>query len=99
MSNLKMTSLAVAAALAGAVSMVGLTASTAALAADDKVKCFGIAKAGENDCANAAGTHSCAGHSAADYFGGDWKLAKSADFCLTEGGMLKPFDGTNEMHG
>ena len=40
-----------------------------------------------------------AGHSSVDYFGGDWKLAKSADFCLTEGGMLKPFDGTNEMHG
>ncbi len=98
MSNPKMTSLAVAAALAGAISMVGVTASTAALAAEDKVKCYGIAKAGENDCANAARTHSCAGHSTADYFGGDWKLAKSADFCLTEGGMLKPFDGTNEMN-
>ena len=99
MSNRKTITLAVAAALAGAISMVGVTASTAALAAEDKVKCFGIAKAGENDCANAAGTHSCAGHSSVDYFGGDWKLAKSADFCLTEGGMLKPFDGTNEMHG
>ena len=26
-----------------------------------KDKCFGIAKAGQNDCANIAGTHSCAG--------------------------------------
>ena len=26
-----------------------------------KEKCFGIAKAGQNDCANLSGTHSCAG--------------------------------------
>ena len=34
-----------------------------AQAADDagKEKCYGIAKAGSNDCANLSGTHSCAG--------------------------------------
>ena len=38
---------------------------TAAQAADDsgKEKCFGIAKAGSNDCANLSGSHSCAGQS------------------------------------
>ena len=95
MSNRKMTSLAVAAALAGAISMVGLTASTAALAAGDKVKCYGISKAGENDWANAAGTHSCAGHSADRYFGGDFRVAETAEFCLSEGGQLMAFDGHN----
>jgi uncharacterized membrane protein len=46
-------------------------ASTAAYAADTKAmdkpameKCFGVAKAGKNDCA--AGTHSCAGQATKD---------------------------------
>ena len=36
-------------------------------------KCYGIAKAGQNDCANIAGTHSCAGQTKADNDPGDWK--------------------------
>jgi uncharacterized membrane protein len=36
-------------------------------------KCYGVAKAGQNDCANLAGTHSCAGQSKADSDPGDWK--------------------------
>ena len=39
----------------------------------DKEKCYGIAKAGANDCANLAGTHSCAGQSKADNDAGEWK--------------------------
>ncbi len=31
-----------------------------------KEKCYGVAKAGKNDCAHAGGTHSCAAQSAAD---------------------------------
>ena len=38
-----------------------------------KDKCYGIAKAGQNDCANLAGTHSCAGQSKADNDVGEWK--------------------------
>ena len=92
MITAKVTSLAVVAALAGAISMAGLTASTAALAGEHQAKCYGIAKAGENGCAGA--THSCAGQSTKDYFGGDFKVAEKA-FCLTEGGQLQPFDGFN----
>lgn len=50
----------------------------AAMAADmtakkvDMEKCYGIAKAGENDCKAGAGT-SCAGTSKADYQGDAWK--------------------------
>ena len=46
-----------------------------ASAADDmtKEKCFGIAKAGQNDCANLSGSHSCAGQTKADMMADDWK--------------------------
>jgi uncharacterized membrane protein len=36
-------------------------------------KCFGIAKAGQNDCANLSGSHSCAGQTKADHVADDWK--------------------------
>ena len=39
----------------------------------DKEKCYGIAKAGQNDCANLAGTHSCAGQSKVSDDAGEWK--------------------------
>ena len=43
-----------------------------------KEKCFGIAKAGANDCANLSGTHSCAGQSKAEMGADEWKyVAKS----------------------
>ena len=96
MSTNKLNSLAIAAAIAGAVSMVALaTPASDALAAGSKLKCYGISKAGENDCANAAGTHSCAGHSSVNYDGGEWKVAKSKDACDTAGGSLEPFEGPN----
>jgi uncharacterized membrane protein len=38
-----------------------------------KEKCYGIAKAGQNDCANLAGTHSCAGQGKADNDPGEFK--------------------------
>ncbi len=38
-----------------------------------KEKCFGIAKAGANDCASATGSHSCAGTATKDNDKGDWK--------------------------
>ena len=38
-------------------------------------KCYGVAKAGENDCAAGPGT-SCAGTSTRDWQGNAWKLVK-----------------------
>jgi uncharacterized membrane protein len=45
------------------------------VAAQDKgkEKCYGIAKAGQNDCANLAGTHTCAGQSKADNDPGEFR--------------------------
>jgi uncharacterized membrane protein len=56
----------------GLVATVG-AASHAAAGGKDKEKCYGIAKAGQNDCANLAGTHSCAGQSKVDNDVGEWK--------------------------
>ena len=39
----------------------------------EKEKCYGIAKAGQNDCANLTGSHSCAGQSKASDDAAEWK--------------------------
>lgn len=91
MSSRNLSRSYVAAALFGAVSLATV-AAPAELSAAEKVKCYGIAKAGENGCANGAGTHSCAGQSTVDYDGVEWKLAASTEMCVTGGGMLMPFD-------
>lgn len=44
-------------------------------------KCYGISKAGKNDCKAGAGT-SCAGSSTRDYQGNAWKLVPKGK-CLT----------------
>ena len=46
-------------------SVLAMGVLNAAQAADDKgkEKCYGVAKAGTNDCANLSGSHSCAGQS------------------------------------
>jgi uncharacterized membrane protein len=66
----------VASAFAAAVAM-GLAGQAAAHDPSNdkgaKEKCFGVAKAGANDCANLSGTHSCAGQSKADMALDDWK--------------------------
>ena len=49
---------------------------------------FFVAKAGANDCANAAGTHSCAGQAKADNDPGDWKYVAKGT-CEQMGGTLK----------
>jgi uncharacterized membrane protein len=51
-----------------------------------KEKCYGIAKAGQNDCANTAGTHSCAGQSKVDMSADDWKFVAKGT-CKTLHGM------------
>ena len=63
--------LIVSSALASALAL-GLIGQAAAQD-KGKEKCFGIAKAGQNDCANLAGTHSCAGQAKADGAVDEWK--------------------------
>jgi uncharacterized membrane protein len=58
------------AATAAAVMSLSLVAMPAA--AQEKEKCYGIAKAGQNDCASLDGSHSCAGQSKVDLDKGEW---------------------------
>ncbi len=61
------------ATLAG-IAIVATVASPAAHAGKKEMeKCYGVAKAGKNDCAAGPGT-SCAGSSTRDYQGDAWKL-------------------------
>jgi uncharacterized membrane protein len=83
------TNIAVAAALAAALATVmSLGVVDEANAAKNKEKCYGVSKAGQNDCGNLAGTHSCAGQSTVDNDIGEWRLVP-AGTCKDLGG----FDG------
>jgi len=66
-------------AFAGA--MASALSTQAALAETPMEKCYGVALAGQNDCAAGAGT-SCAGTSKVDYQGDMWKLVPQGT-CLT----------------
>lgn len=72
------TALALAGAVATAMSAVSVTG--AAHAADTE-KCYGVALAGKNDCKAGAGT-TCAGTSTVDYQGNAWK-AVAKGTCVT----------------
>ena len=56
---------------ATAASLMTLMLASSPAAAADKEKCFGVAKAGQNDCAS--GAHSCAGQSKTDMEKTEWK--------------------------
>lgn len=80
--------LAVTAALAATMVSVPAAAQKPAME-----KCYGIAKAGQNDCSAGPGT-SCAGTSTRDYQGNAWKLVKQGTCEKTKtpkgNGSLKP---------
>jgi uncharacterized membrane protein len=68
--------LALSSALASALALGLIGVASAQNMSKDtqgKEKCYGIAKAGQNDCANLSGTHSCAGQSKVDNDPGEWK--------------------------
>ncbi|MEZ5830840.1 MAG: DUF2282 domain-containing protein [Dongiaceae bacterium] len=61
---------AVSAAIALTAAVTAANAGPAAKPGYDNEKCYGISKAGANDCQTA--THSCAGTSTADSAGDSW---------------------------
>lgn len=71
----------------------GLAATPATAQKQQMEKCYGVAKAGQNDCAAGPGT-SCAGTSTRDYQGDAWKLVPKGSCEKTETpkgkGSLKP---------
>jgi uncharacterized membrane protein len=60
-----------ASSLALSLAAAAANASTVALDEDGMERCFGVALAGENDCAAGPGT-SCAGSSTTDFQGNAW---------------------------
>ncbi|MCB1591938.1 MAG: DUF2282 domain-containing protein [Alphaproteobacteria bacterium] len=58
--------------LAGAVAAVSLGLAGSAHAEGEKEKCYGVVKAGKNDCGSADKAHGCAGLAAVDGSGQEW---------------------------
>ncbi|MEO6624098.1 MAG: DUF2282 domain-containing protein [Burkholderiaceae bacterium] len=58
---------------AAAASLMSLAMMSAPAVAQEKERCYGIAKMGQNDCANLTATHDCSGKSKVDMDKGDWK--------------------------
>jgi uncharacterized membrane protein len=76
----------VAAAIAG---LFALGAAGTSLAQDKgQEKCWGAAKAGQNDCGSNKTAHSCAGQSKKDYDPNDFKMVKTGS-CVQMGGSLE----------
>ena len=82
------TSLAVA--VSGIASANAEKSKTTDMAKTEKEKCYGISKAGANDCASASGSHSCAGQAKVSNDGGDWVYVPKGACNRTSGGMLTP---------
>jgi uncharacterized membrane protein len=89
MKNKTIISGAVAAAVAGACAF-GLAMNADNHMEEKKVKCYGVSKAGENDCASKMRGHSCAGQSKIDFDKYEWafktkKECEEQKGCFTEG--------------
>lgn len=78
--------------------LAATSAATAYAAAEmatgkaDKEYCYGIAKAGENNCATSK--HGCASLGKGDYNGQDFKEVPKGT-CESMNGTTKPFNGKN----
>lgn len=90
--NRTATTAALAAVLALSAGVSMASADDHMKAKGDQEKCYGIAKAGENDCKAGAGT-SCAGTSKTDYQGDAWKMVKKGT-CVT---MKTPAGGMGSL--
>lgn len=85
MNNIKQSSV-----ITGAIAAALLLAAGGAMAAEDAQteKCYGVAKAGQNDCAAGPGT-SCAGSSKIDGQGNAWTLVLAGTCEKLVGGSLE----------
>lgn len=68
---------------------MGLVTTTGSVVAADvaKDKCYGVAKAGQNDCGSRTSKHSCAGQAKVDNDPNDFKLVPKGN-CEKMGGKL-----------
>ncbi len=73
--------------IAAALAAMCATNTTASVAAADTEPCYGVAKAGQNDCSSASGSHSCAGQASVDMSLDEWKYVAKGT-CEQVGGKL-----------
>ena len=71
---------------AAAASLLSTLLVAAPATAQEKEKCYGIAKADQNDYANLSGSHSCAGQAKVDNDKGEWKYVAKGS-CKTMKGL------------
>lgn len=76
------------ATLAAAAIAIGATVTAVATQAAEEEKCYGIAKAEQNHCANLSGSHSCAGQAVKDNDPVEW-VGVEAGKCKSLGGMTE----------
>lgn len=57
---------------ATAAAVLSFVGAAQAADAPEKEKCYGVVKAGKNDCGSPAGGHSCAGQAKADASANEW---------------------------
>lgn len=81
---------------AGALTTAALLSACAEKAEAAEEKCYGVARAGENDCSAGPGT-TCNGTSTVDYQGNEWKYVPSGTCESIElpggrTGSLEPLD-------
>ena len=89
------TGLGLAAAMTCAIALAGAASAQDSMAKDKMEKCYGVALAGQNDCAAGPGT-TCAGTSTVDYQGNAWKLVPAGTCATIETpkgmGSLEPIE-------
>ena len=71
---------------AAAATLLSSMLVSAPVAAQEKEKCYGISVAGQNDCANLSGSHSCAGQSKVGTDVNEWKYVAKGT-CASLKGM------------
>ncbi len=89
MTKSQTASMVLAAVAAFAFNAASVTSASAQTAG--KERCFGVAKAGQNDCAAGPGT-TCAGTSKVDWQGNAWKYV-DAGTCAKMGGSMEARTG------
>ena len=77
----------IAAAASGALAFGALTVATQAGAQEDQEKCYGVVKAGKNDCAGTG--HSCQGQAKADSDADEFIVLPAGTCDRLTGGVVK----------
>jgi uncharacterized membrane protein len=73
------------------VAAIAIASATPAFAESDMEKCYGVVKAGKNDCSSAKkGSHSCAGGAVVDADKSEWIFLPEGTCERIVGGSTKP---------